>query len=54
LSEERSQSPRRSFASLSDAVRRVPHGLRDMAVAAFFFSVMSVLVKLATVRLPSS
>lgn len=33
---------------------RVPEGLRDMALAAFFFSLMSLLVKVAGQRLPSS
>lgn len=32
----------------------VPEGLRDMALAAFFFSLMSLLVKVAGQRLPSS
>ena len=32
----------------------MPEGLRDMALAAFFFSLMSLLVKVAGQRLPSS
>ncbi|MEX0820816.1 MAG: DMT family transporter [Rhodothermales bacterium] len=33
---------------------RIPEGLRDMALAAFFFSLMSLLVKLVGQRLPAS
>ena len=33
---------------------QIPEGLRDMALAAFFFSLMSLLVKVAGQRLPSS
>ncbi|HSJ30440.1 MAG TPA: DMT family transporter [Longimicrobiales bacterium] len=35
------------------AGRRIPRGLRYMAIGAFFFSVMSLLVKLAGQRVPS-
>lgn len=34
--------------------RRIPVGLREMALGAFFFSLMSVFVKLASRHLPSS
>jgi drug/metabolite transporter (DMT)-like permease len=36
------------------ALRRIPLGVRHMLAAAFFFSLMSLLVKLAGRRLPSS
>ncbi len=38
---------------MSAALRRLPPGVRYMAGAAFFFSVMSMLVKLAGSRLPT-
>ncbi|MEX0746964.1 MAG: DMT family transporter, partial [Rhodothermales bacterium] len=40
--------------SLTSRVLSIPEGLRDMALAAFFFSLMSLLVKVAGQRLPSS
>lgn len=47
--------PLRKMRSATAAgILRIPEGLRDMALAAFFFSLMSLLVKVAGQRLPSS
>lgn len=45
---------RKLHSALAHEVLRIPEGLRDMALAAFFFSLMSLLVKIAGQRLPSS
>lgn len=45
---------RSTLHRIQAAIQSLPVGIRHMLLAALFFSIMSVLVKMASVRLPSS